>query len=256
MKSTREQMKFTKEEKVTGVSHFKRSNEDHIKIRKKENAKVSGICEQLTDEDYEREKAEITVHLELLMELLQKNVKDQTHGWTMRKKVKWQRLHAKREKQVNIQLIEELRKLEQMFGCEELREAELKMDVSICGPEQGEILGEEINEEDLMNYWDSLEEYEDVLVKEANEAMKPCIFKSHNLCMFVGCAKDGGQSHENVTEKNETLEVKSNGKILSDKEGTDLLQQEEIMNEVLFGVRQQVEAIMEQKHSGNAEEIF
>ena len=33
-----------------------------------------------------------------------------------------------------------------MMRCEELREAELKMEVSICGPEQGEILGEEINE--------------------------------------------------------------------------------------------------------------
>ena len=78
------------------------------------------------------------------MELLQENVRNQTHGWTMRKKVKWQRLHAKREKQVNIQLTEVLRILKQMLRCEELREAELKMDVSICGPEQGEILGEEI----------------------------------------------------------------------------------------------------------------
>ena len=89
MKSTCEQMKFTKREKVTGVSHFRRSDEGNIKRKKKENSKVSGICEQLTGEDYEWEKAEITVHLELLMKLLQRNVKDQTHGWTMRKKVKW-----------------------------------------------------------------------------------------------------------------------------------------------------------------------
>ena len=41
--------------------------------------------------------------------------------------------------------------------CEELREAELKMKVSICGPEQSEILGEEDNEENLMDYWNSLE---------------------------------------------------------------------------------------------------
>jgi hypothetical protein len=31
---------------------------------------------QLTDEEYEREKAEIIVHLEVLMELLQRNEKD------------------------------------------------------------------------------------------------------------------------------------------------------------------------------------
>ena len=81
---------------MTVDSHFRRSGEDHSRGKKKENAKVSGICEQLTDEEYEREKAEITIHLELLMKLLWENVKDQTHGWTMRKKVKWQKLHAKR----------------------------------------------------------------------------------------------------------------------------------------------------------------
>ena len=152
----------------------------------------------MTDEEYEQEKAEIKIHLELLMELLQENVRTRTHGWTMRKKVKWQKLHVKREKQVNIQLMEELRKLEQMLSCEELREAELKMDVSICGPEHGEILGEEISGEDLMNYWDSSEASEDVLAREADEAMKPCNF-SHSLCMFVGCVKDGEQCGETAT---------------------------------------------------------
>ena len=126
------------------------------------------------------------------MELLQRNKKDQRHGWTMRKKVKWQRLHAKREQQVNIQLKKELRKLKQMMSvqlrCEELREAELKMEVAICGPEQGEILGEEDNEKDLMDYWNSLEQFEDMLTREEDEAMKPCIFKSHSLCMFAKCA--------------------------------------------------------------------
>ena len=47
------------------------------------------------------------------------------------------------------------------------------MEVSICGPEQGEILGEEINEKDLMDYWNSLEELEDMLTRETYEAMKP-----------------------------------------------------------------------------------
>ena len=67
---------------MTVNSHFRRSDEDHSRRKKKENAKVSGICEQLKDEEYEREKAEITIHLELLMELLQENVKEWTHGWT------------------------------------------------------------------------------------------------------------------------------------------------------------------------------
>ena len=43
------------------------------------------------------------------------------------------------------------------MGYEELGEVKLKMEASICGPEQGETMGEEIYEEDLMKYWDSSE---------------------------------------------------------------------------------------------------
>ena len=75
MKSTHEQRQFKNKGKMTIDSHFQRS-----------------------DEEYEREKAEIKIHLELLMDLFQENVRNQTHGWTMRKKVKWHKLHAKREK--------------------------------------------------------------------------------------------------------------------------------------------------------------
>ena len=110
--------------------------------------------------------------------------------------MKWKRLQVKRNEQVNMQLTEELRKLKQMMGVqlryEELREAELEMEVSICGPEQGEIMGEDINEKDLMDYWNSSEQFEDMLTREADEAMKPCILKSHSLCMFAGCVEYHG----------------------------------------------------------------
>ena len=49
------------------------------------------------------------------MDMLQRNKVDQRYGWTMRKKVKWHRLQEKRKQQVNMQLIEELRKLEQII---------------------------------------------------------------------------------------------------------------------------------------------
>ena len=159
MKSTSEQMKFTKEGKMIVDSHFRGSEKVRSRRKNKEDAKKNGLCKQLTDEEYEREKVEIEFHLELLRELLHRNKKDQRHGQTMRKKMKWQRLQEKRNQQVNMQLTEELRNLEQMMserlGCEELIEAELEMEVSICGPEQGEILGEEDNEKDLMEYWNS-----------------------------------------------------------------------------------------------------
>ena len=97
------------------------------------------------------------------------------------------------------------------------------MDVSICGSEHGAILGEEINEEDLMNYWDSSEASEYVLVRELDEAMKPCNF-SHSLCMFAGCVKDGEESDGTITKDNETLEVKFGREFLSEKESVDWLQ--------------------------------
>ena len=56
---------------------------------KKEDAKANGIHRQLSEEEYERDKAEVAIHLELLMEMLQMNKDDQKHGYVMRKKVKW-----------------------------------------------------------------------------------------------------------------------------------------------------------------------
>ena len=57
------------------------------------------------------------------------------------------------------EIVEEWRNIEQILSAqeepEELREAEVEMKVSICRPEQGEMLGEEDNErsaEDLMDY--------------------------------------------------------------------------------------------------------
>ena len=67
------------------------SERGHNRKREKD-AKANGILKQWTDEEYEKEKAEIAIHLELLMELLQENMKGQRHGWLMRKRVKWQRL--------------------------------------------------------------------------------------------------------------------------------------------------------------------
>ena len=56
MKSTSEQMKFTKEDKMTMDSHFKGSKKDLNRRQKRENGKVNGICEQLTDKIMSRRK--------------------------------------------------------------------------------------------------------------------------------------------------------------------------------------------------------
>ena len=64
--------------KMTTESHkgeSRGSKRGHGRKKEEENAKANGIWKQLTDEKYEREKAEIAVHLELLMKLLQENMK-------------------------------------------------------------------------------------------------------------------------------------------------------------------------------------
>ncbi|MCY6525151.1 hypothetical protein, partial [Actinobacillus pleuropneumoniae] len=61
------------------------SEGNHIRMREKD-AKENGILKQWTNEEYEKEKDEVKIHLELLMELLQENMKGQRHGWLMRKR--------------------------------------------------------------------------------------------------------------------------------------------------------------------------
>ena len=48
---------------------------------------------------------------------------------------------------------------------EELREVELEIEVSVCEPEQGEVLGED-EEWRSVNYWDSSEQHTEMLPKE------------------------------------------------------------------------------------------
>ena len=43
---------------------------------RKYNTKENGIWRKLSDEDYEREKAEMKFHMEVMMELLQKKEED------------------------------------------------------------------------------------------------------------------------------------------------------------------------------------
>jgi len=75
------------EKKVTTNGHTKGSSVSHS--RRKEDAKANGIRNKINEEEYDREIAKIRIHLDLLMELLQRIDEDQRCGWTMRRKVKW-----------------------------------------------------------------------------------------------------------------------------------------------------------------------
>lgn len=165
---------------MTTESHKRESigsEGNHVSMREKD-AKENGILKQWTNEEYEKEKAEITIHLELLMELLQENMKGQRHGCLMRKRVKWQRLQQKRDRQINMQLTEELKKLEKMMDVqlrqEELKAAELEEEVCIDGIEE-EII------DDFMSYQVDLDQLDNV---------NSCIFVADNFNEVTGVEKD------------------------------------------------------------------
>ena len=110
---------------MTTNSHNRGSKKDHSKRKvKKEDAKENVIWKQLTDEEYEREKVEIIVHLEVLMELLQRKEEDQRCGFHMRRKIKWHRLQRRKEQMMNAQLKEELLRIS------EYQEEDLKTETS------------------------------------------------------------------------------------------------------------------------------
>ena len=68
---------------------------------KEEYAKEDGIWRKLSDEEYEREKAEIKFHLEVMMELLQKKEEDQRRDFLVKRKLKWDKLQRRGEQLMN-----------------------------------------------------------------------------------------------------------------------------------------------------------
>jgi len=126
---TEEIMKTKK--KMTTDTHSrnnKGSKENHSRRKmKKEDAKVNG--KRMSKEELDNEIAEIKEQLNVLRMILEEI---QRQGWVLRKKVvKWSELQKRLQQKQVKSLVEEL------------REAKLEMEVSICEIEQGEVLGED-----------------------------------------------------------------------------------------------------------------
>ena len=70
------------------MSHCRGSEESHNKKRKY--AKVDGIRKRMSQEEINREMAEINIQLSYMEQQLQSKVqKNQRQGWSMKKKFKW-----------------------------------------------------------------------------------------------------------------------------------------------------------------------
>ena len=117
-------MKIDMEEKMTTDSHRRGSEESHSRRKVKEDAKANG--KRMSQEELDKEIVEMKEQLNVLLE------ENKRLGWVLKKKlVKWYKLQRRlQQKQVK-------------WLMEKLREAKLEMEVSICEPEQGEVLGEE-----------------------------------------------------------------------------------------------------------------
>ena len=80
---------------MTSKGH--RRGSEGSNTRKTEDAKENGMWRQWSDEEYKREKVEIIVHLDVMMELLHKEMEDQRFGFLMRRRLKWHKLQKKRQ---------------------------------------------------------------------------------------------------------------------------------------------------------------
>jgi len=72
---------------MTSDSHSRGSKRVHNKGQKNRFAKENGM--RMSEEKYDKEMVEMVVQLKVLMEMLQRNEKDQKYGYVMRIKVKW-----------------------------------------------------------------------------------------------------------------------------------------------------------------------
>jgi len=93
-------------------------------------------------------------------------------------------------------------RLSDLVNKEKLRGAEFRQRsleeerVHFCEPEQGLFLGEEdeyIDERltaSLKDCVESLDQHKDMLKEKSNDSSKPYVFKSDNLSMIAGCARE------------------------------------------------------------------
>ena len=119
------------ENKMTIDSHnrdSRGSEDDHSRRKvKKENAKENG--KRMSQEEIDKEIAEMKEQLDALRRILEEI---QRQDWVLKKKpVKWHKLQRR------------LQHRQEKWLMEKLRENELEMEVSICEPEHGEVMGED-----------------------------------------------------------------------------------------------------------------
>ena len=99
------------EKKVTTDSHNRSSKRSHN--RRNKGAKENGKGKEMSQEVFDREISELKVSVDAIIVLLEKSMKDQSYGWTIRRKnIKWKVLQKKINRRMYIRLREEHRTIE------------------------------------------------------------------------------------------------------------------------------------------------
>ena len=160
------------ENKVTIDSHSRGSKRSHK--RRKKGAKENGRGKGMSQEVFDREIAELKASVNAIIVLLEKSMKDQSYGWTMRKKkIKWKLL----QNQTNRRMYLKLRK--------GLKTVELEIEGDYYRAEQEDFLAEEGIIDDFLNCWTSSDRQRDVMI-ETSKKEEPSIFETDDFCMYAG----------------------------------------------------------------------
>lgn len=208
-------MKIEKENMNT-ISHSRGSKENHSRRKvKKEDAKANS--KRMSQEEIDKEIVEMKEQLNVLRMILEEN---QRLGWVLKKKVvKWYKLQRR------------LQKRQVKWLMENLREAQLEMEVSICEPQLGEVLGEEERIiDDFLKCWTNIDQ---------QEHAKPYIVESNNFDVITGFAEDEQsleaiKSVEEYLSEDKNFEVNNAAECLLNEKSSELLQQKEFSNTLMF----------------------
>ena len=124
------------------------------------------------------------------------------------------------------------------------------MEVSYCEPEQGPLLGEddEVEKErpieSLMNFVKSTNLLMEEMIVRPNETKMSYVFETNDFFVIIGFVADGGKSFETVLKFDEVMYDEES---LSNEERSDVLQENELIDELLDVGTQLVEDDMKIK---------
>ena len=134
---------------------------------------------------------------------------------------------------------------------EEPRKTKFEIDVLICEPKQGPLVGGDVSEDDeerlteiLMDSVESTDQIMEEINVRQNETKRSYVFSTNDLFVITGFVADDRQSFETILKLHE---VKYDEESFSNEEISEVLQQKELSGELLNEGTQSIEDDMKMK---------